>query len=299
MNQKDTNCPICQERYFTEIAQKDRYGTATSSLLCMGCGVVFLNPRLELDRYDEFYTNDYRTLVSKYWGKEISPEVVDDDARLYGESLSQFFRNTPYSFRGVDAIDLGGSSGVAAEILQNELGLAVTVLDPNQEELSRAKSKGLSTIQGTIEDKDISSLFGMILMCRTIDHLFDPVAALGKVYEALPQGGWFYVDIVDWLAVARSEGVVDSLHIDHPFNFTPDSFRAILRDHGFMAIREHISPEHLGPNSGVIEHGFLCKKYTQQCYIQIARPKPHELLREIRALQAAERKIEVTNVRPL
>jgi len=115
------------------------------------------------------------------------------------------------------------------------------------------------------------------------------------VYEALEHRGLFYVDIVDWLSVARAEGVINAFHVDHPFNFTPRSFRGILRSIGFKIVREHISPAHLGHHSGTIQHGFLCTKGVMKS--RLAEDGAMEILDEIKRLQAADRKKLVDDAR--
>jgi len=246
--------------------------------------VIYLNPRLAIDEYGDFYTNEYRKLVSKYWKRHI---VSDMDTEAYGESLVQFLHTYPITFDGLNGLDIGGSSGEVAAILKNRLGLKMTVCDPNRSELAKAKEKGLDVVEGSFEKASIEGNRDIIFICRTVDHLFDPIGSLRRSWDLLAPSGWLFVDMVDWLCVARSEGFVNSFHADHPFNFTHESFRVLLKTVGFKVVCEHISPEELGVNSGRIEHGFLCRKTRPSTKHEEVDTK--KLLDEIRIIQARER----------
>jgi SAM-dependent methyltransferase len=285
LKHRDKGCPFCSNTHTLEIAQRDRYGFKVSSLLCRDCGLIYLNPRLGIEEYGDFYTNEYRKLVSNYWRRPIN---ADMDCEEYGEALVQFLENYFASFSGLKTMDIGGSSGGVATVLKDRLGLEITVCDPNKAELQKAIDRGLAGIWGSIEDLGLHGEWEMVLMCRTVDHLFDPVKTLNLCWDMLVPDGWMYVDMVDWLCVARSEGIVNSFHLDHPFNFTEKSFLGMLKHCGFEVVAEHISPEELGPNSGRIEHGFLCKKAQPVSGHPII--DTDELVGEIRKIQAEERR---------
>jgi SAM-dependent methyltransferase len=141
--------------------------------MCARCGLFFLSPRLTDREYIEFYARFYRPLVSAYHGRLIDARTVQDEQRAYATELVDFLRahlTTPPR----SVLDVGGSTGVVARIVQDAFGSTATVLDPSPDELAVAASAGLETIGGFAEDLASGERrWELVLLCQTIDHLLD------------------------------------------------------------------------------------------------------------------------------
>ena len=228
-------CPLCSYSVFTVVAHWDRYGYQTETMVCERCGLGFLNPRLSKDEYREFYeTGKYRDLV-KAWQRKPTTQPQERET-FYALELLIFL--APFIKGHKTLLDIGGSSGVVAREVSRAFGLEATVLDPAAKETMHTS---LEVIPGLIEDWEPQGRkFDVVTICQTIDHVLDPRAALTKAREVLNPDGLLFVDIVDFLAVARKEGRLEAaVKIDHPLYWSEASAAAALTDSGFRVLRRN------------------------------------------------------------
>jgi len=112
----------------------------------------------------------------------------------------------------------------------------------------------LKTINGFIEDLvDIEEKFNFIILCQTIDHLFDIQKSLSIIFNALSDDGMFFIDIVDFKYMLKDRGIAKSIKLDHPYNFSFKSSFNLLQNTGFSICASSVIYDgHL--------IGFLCTK---------------------------------------
>lgn len=216
-----TACNLCGSTDLMASIRYDRYGYRINLSHCKGCGLVFINPRMTAAAYAAFYQGPYRALVSAFHCRVINSETVEADQAPYAEALAQLLApHIPASSFG-KLIDVGGSTGVVAAALCKRFHYFGTVVDVADEELERAKAKGLRVIKGTAEDFTRMDLFDLAVLCQTIDHLLDPMRVLIKLRNALAEAGFLFVDILNYESKRE-------LKIDHPFYFTKLTMQAML-----------------------------------------------------------------------
>lgn len=241
------SCNLCGGINWTVVAHEDRYGFPATSVACNRCSLTFLSPRLTKEVYVDFYRDTYRPLVSAYHGRLIDHETIQVDQGYYATDLIKFV--SPYIARVAPrtVLDIGGSTGVVSRAVSDQFGMVATVLDPSQKELEEAEKAGAETVHGFIEDwTGEDRVFGVILMCQTIDHLLDIHAALGKIRGLLAQDGLFVVDIVDFRAAyLRAWSVERATKIDHPSSLTELTIEAFFKRCGFQPIAKSYSRDHL------------------------------------------------------
>ena len=109
------------------------------------------------------------------------------------------------------------------------------MIDPAPMEIDVARSLGLQTVTGFVEDYDSGgATYYLIVLCQTVDHLLDVQLSLSKVRSLLSERGLFFVDIVDFRAAYRRNGsVVGAVKIDHPYYIVEHTMSAYLRRNGF------------------------------------------------------------------
>ena len=115
-------------------------------------------------------------------------------------------------------------------------------------------------------------------MCRSIDHIAEPKKVMSKIADALADDAICYVDHCDWLLAARTEGFTSSLHIDHPSNFTRESFNRLLEQVDLRPVLEYRPPDS-SCYGYVLEKGHHKYSLTEQV----------DIFSEVRHLQAKER----------
>jgi SAM-dependent methyltransferase len=237
-------CNLCGGRRHVEVSRRDRYGYAFTLRACAGCGLGFLSPRLTAREYAGFYRDVYRPLVSAYHGRPINAETVQRDQAGYAADLlcflEQVIERPPRTL-----MDVGGSTGVVARTVAERFGARATVLDPAPQELAVAERAGIETIEGFAEDYDRGERrFDLVLLCQTIDHLFDVDATLRAIRRMLADGGAAFVDLLDVLFVARREGSIEgAVKVDHPFYLTRATAEAFFLRAGLEVAAERMADD--------------------------------------------------------
>lgn len=236
-------CPLCGSALLQRYSSRDRYGFAQPCDRCRDCDLAFLNPRMTREAYTRFYETAYRPLVSAFHGREINAETIQPEQREYAMELAAILE--PWTDFKQTLLDVGGSTGVVAKTLADELAFQrVVILDPCFAELRQAV--GVEKVYGFVENYDPEGrTFDLVTLCQTADHLLDLSGALKKIRGLLAVGGLFWSDIVDF-------NVTHEVKIDHPFNLTESTYREFLRLAGFKLRQINYQPDgkHIG---------FLCE----------------------------------------
>lgn len=273
-------CNLCGDHRFINIVHRDRYRYAVRASACVSCGLVFLNPVMTAEAYGRFYQDVYRPLVSAYHGRLINAETIQDEQRTYAEERATFLEPFLSGLSERTLLDIGGSTGVVAEVLAGRFGLRATLIDPAPLEVDEARRRGLETISGLVEEHDFAGRrFGAIAMFQTVDHLIDVRGTLVKIRGLLADDGVLFVDIVDFRAAyLRSGSVEEAIKIDHPYYLTEPTMEALFARAGFSPARIDYASDHL-------HVGYVCRPVAPR---PEAMPDPAWVAfqrQEIRAIQ--------------
>src|SRR3954468_5488371 len=240
-----TRCNVCGSEHNAVVAYSDRYGLPIRTAMCTSCGLVYMMDRLTQDAYSDFYRDGaYRKITSAFAGSVATIEDLQADQAQYAKNLTRFLDGRLPNRKHVRLLDVGGSSGEVALELVNRLGLEGTVLDPSQEEIEAARKHGLKGIVGSAETWDTEDRFDIVMMCRTIEHLFDLRATMEKVRRLLCPRGLFYCDFLDYMELCRMTGHPQTVSkVDHCYWLTLDNAPALFRSLGFEVVSLHVVPK--------------------------------------------------------
>ncbi len=243
--QRPAACNLCGAGgHAVEVATRDRYGYPATFVVCRRCGLGYLYPRLSATQYAHFYSEIYRPLVSAYHGRRIDAETVQLEQHGYAAELATFLLPllpaAPHTI-----LDVGGSTGVVARVLAARLNARATVLDPSPDELAVARSAGLETVAGLVEDFDPGERrWDLVLLCQTIDHLLDVRGTLTALRQMTATGGHAFADIVDVdVLLRRTGGIEQVVKIDHPYYLTRPTAVAYFELAGFTIVAERLSDD--------------------------------------------------------
>jgi cyclopropane fatty-acyl-phospholipid synthase-like methyltransferase len=240
-------CNLCGGSTFVGVTHRDRYGYPAGSSGCARCGLVFLDPVMTREAYGAFYTKTYRPLVSAFHGRLIDARTIQQEQREYAVERGDLL--APYLDRQAHRtlLDIGGSTGVVADMLARRFDLRATVIDPAPLETEQAQALGLETIEGLVEEVDLGARrFDVVVLCQTVDHLLDITGTLARVRQLLTAGGLLFVDIVDFRAAyLRTWSVEGAVKVDHPYYLTEATMVAYLRRAGFEVVRSDYAADHL------------------------------------------------------
>lgn len=233
------HCNLCGTDTFALLTDRDRYGFEAHTHLCLGCGLGFMSPHLTEREFGQFYSRYYRPLCDAVSGPaKVGMEALIEDQRayarwLYGNLLSRFVQPQHRQL-----LDIGGSTGVVGSYLAQQTGVQATVLDPSREELEEAERAGCATIHALWEKYEPDGRqYDVVLLCRTIDHLLDISGSMRKIRRLVRDGGLFYVDIVDFPALARTcNCIARATKIDHVYYLSHQPMVAYLQQAGFEPV---------------------------------------------------------------
>lgn len=260
-------CPICKSYDTTKMMCNDRYGINARYRACGFCNLVFLSNLPNNEFFKWFYSGKYREILEEKFQKSFSNLALKTEQVKYANELFNFFEShidkITSNFeagQSVRVLDIGGSTGeVSAQLstLFENRGviLDITVQDPSGIELEEAKKRGFKTSECLFEDFKSSShgKFDLVILCQTIDHVLDPVAVIDNALSLITEDGVFFVDYVDFSYNVEKKGFVESIKLDHVFNFSKKNWNILLAHFNVEVLDKSVSSDfHL--------RGYLLKK---------------------------------------
>lgn len=274
-------CNICRHHETVLLAGADRYGLQVRTVMCRNCGLIYLADRLGAETYSNFYADgSYRDLTAKFSGQTSHLRVLQEDQLRYATrviSTLEEYHDIP-SHRLL--LDVGGSAGLVASAVSSRFGCAGTVLDPSVEEVATAESNGLEGVVGSLETYQTDKTFDIILLCRSIEHLFDLRSSLLNIRKLLSPNGVFYCDIVDFPETCRTGGGPEAISkIDHCYWLSQETAPIIFASVGFEIVSMDV-----GSQSETV--GFLLRPCLPSTSIQTPRIVIDALIRRLREVNA-------------
>lgn len=234
-----TACPICETAQRLPVASQDRADFPATSYCCLGCGLVYISPRMSAASYAEFYRSGaYRKIGERFNGgtPEAYAESMVNAQRSYAEAAVIAYRPELQGRQGQTLLDVGGSNGTIAEAICGAFCMAGTVLEPSDTERAEAEAKGLRTIAGTLDDWAPDDRYNVVTMFQTIDHLSNPIAAFEKLRQVV--GELLIFDAVEFRYLATGLNQLGkAVKIDHPCAYSAFTVEVLLARTGFEIVR--------------------------------------------------------------
>jgi len=241
------NCPICKSTNIKkEIAKKDRYGFNSNYDMCMGCSTIFINPRMTKKGYSEFNIagihGELLQAKNAHKHKALSLEVSQ-------KMLNSFNRQLDYAKEVVDflecsvkskdkCLDIGAFTGGLSVALKRRYGACPFIVEPDKKAYDYAIKQGVVGSNLLFEDFETSKKFDIIFLCRSVDHLVDPLSSMRKINNILNDDGLFYFDFLNFnLLLKKSKQMRNSFKLEHPYAFSDISAMALTDLSGFTIIK--------------------------------------------------------------
>ncbi len=278
-------CNICGTSTSVILAGQDRYGFPIRTAMCPHCGLIYLVDRFTPASYGEFYhQGHYRHLVAAFKGQSQSdrphPGWLEATQSSYARQIAGAFRESFEKLPpNAHVLDIGGGVGLVSHQFVKRYGFSGTVIDPSRE-VHAAEQLGLRAIVGSVETWDTHEQFDLILLCRTIEHVFDLRSSLARVRALLKPGGVCFCDIAEFMEVCRRDGPPQvASKIDHCFWLTQEAAAAIFRSCGFEIASSQIT-------SGPDQIGYLLVSAAPEPVRPIGEAEANRQLRVYRELEA-------------
>jgi 2-polyprenyl-3-methyl-5-hydroxy-6-metoxy-1,4-benzoquinol methylase len=197
-----------------------------SVVQCQGCGLVYVNPRLDAEARHRHYNSGESSRIEYYLDVEAA------DRRSFGEVLDRAERMVPG--KG-ELLDIGPNVGTCLA-LARERGWRVRGIEINAEAARHCReARGLDVITGTLQPETYpEGRFDVVLMGDVIEHVASPTYLMLTVARMLRPGGVALVstpDIAGWVARLLQVKPVEHLHY-----FDPSTMGRLVRQAGLEVV---------------------------------------------------------------
>jgi len=247
------NCNLCGADETRAITTQNDYRVVQ----CSCCGLVYVNPRPNPEMLVKLY-NDYHIRNGKdanTWARLMKNNFTDISTML----------NRLFPERG-RILDIGCGYGYFIKMMGNA-GWAAVGIEPSSRTSGYAKDKGLSVIETTIDDAEFpDESFDVVTAFYVLEHLFDPLSAVKKIFMLLKPGGLTVLRIPDttpivkFLTVLRIKNTLYDLPF-HLYDFSPKTIRMLFEKAGFSSIKvipgSSTLPNHYGERAISLVSGTL------------------------------------------
>ena len=227
---------------------------------CGGCGLVYVHPRPPEE--------DLPGLYLGYHSRDGEKEAGWN--RLMGEIFREAAGHLDALRNGSGPprlLDVGCGYGGFVSLMRDR-GWDAEGVDPSPTPVAAASAKGLPVRLGTLEEFSRSgAAYRAITMFYVLEHLFDPMSALRKVFALLEPGGVLLLRVPDTTPIVRllPFGLGDGLYDPpfHLFDFPPRVLTRMLAETGFGKIRtfpgRNTIPPRIVPRLATLLFGALAR----------------------------------------
>ncbi len=229
------DCAMCGSGDREILATKARFNLPATTVICKKCGMVFLNPRMTMKEYEEFYSSPaYRKLYSS---TEKPTRQLDERSLRGAWEKFHFFSGSIglNLFKTKKFLDVGCSAGYLPFVFSKN-GWDAEGLEPTRTFAEHGRRKfGLKIRAGLLENEAFVSKYSFITLIHVFEHITDPHAALRKLKKLLTDGGILYIEVPN---VQEFYGRFEqSCDIAHPYFYSPATLSGVMKMNGFEIVK--------------------------------------------------------------
>jgi 2-polyprenyl-3-methyl-5-hydroxy-6-metoxy-1,4-benzoquinol methylase len=228
----DRSCPSCQCETSEPQIVKDHFNIVA----CERCSLLYVNPILNPERYNEIYrSEEYAGIVKdlgetshNYRKKRFGEERIENIERFVPDSLPK------------KLLEIGCSTGFMLEAAQ-ERNWKATGIELNPSAVAFGHQRGLEIMDQPLEAIDFGSeQFSAIAMYDVIEHLVNPGEILDQVHKLLLSGGMIFIYVPNLQSASTELLGTEHAHFIWPTHhltyFTPATLKQFLRNYGFEMV---------------------------------------------------------------
>ncbi|MEK7107730.1 MAG: methyltransferase domain-containing protein [Patescibacteria group bacterium] len=236
---ENITCNLCGSDDFSLLAKKSKNNLPVATVMCRNCSLIYINPRMTSEDYDNYYKYFYRVDRNTIKGTTTDTRLERnfENARKFGRALGRRYQKF---FKPGLAVDVGSSTGGVLYGLREALpALKILGIEPSVAESELARSRGVPTKTVLFENfRDVLPEVPANIFCvQSLNHLLDPKGFMAWAYEALTAGGSLFLAVKNFRHQARRAGSIEAgVQIDHPYMFTPETLRAMIESVSFRIV---------------------------------------------------------------
>jgi len=232
-------CPLCDAGNDAVLAERGYPGIPVRNVICKGCGLVRINPRMTREGYEAFYKEDFFEYLNPY-GRPAYVETIerttDPSFQTPAERLILPYI-LPYVKEGARVLDVGAGFGQIMYLLARDRNATCVGIEPDPYSRQVAKEKiGINLLDTTVEEfiDTTSDTFDFIYLDQVFEHLLTPLEVLSGLGRILAPKGVIYVGVPGTYNPAVSMDLFYQLA--HTYNYTPATMDLFAQKSGFKII---------------------------------------------------------------
>jgi len=232
-------CPLCNANDDYVLARKGYPGIPVRNVICKGCGLIRVDPRMTQKGYEDFYQEDFFEYLNPYSRPAYVEEIehTRDDDYLTPVKRTRLPLIRDYVKEGGRLLDVGAGFGQIPYLLQKEKNVTFVGLEPDPFSRKVAKEKiGVELTDMTVEDFLASNPgeFDFIYMDQVFEHLLTPLEILKGLAKILAPEGVMYIGVPG----AYNPQIPMSVfyQLAHTYNYTPHTMALFAKKAGLKVV---------------------------------------------------------------
>ncbi|MGF1468086.1 MAG: class I SAM-dependent methyltransferase [Sandaracinaceae bacterium] len=239
-------CPLCgrgaEDAHV--VGTRARFDLPVRNVACACCGLVYVTPRPTARALEAYYRTQYR---AHYHGVKIPAP----DGRALGpgdEGFEEAWRSRHRAqARGALALgrppaggrvlEVGCGDGTTLGFMEELGGVQVFGVEPDVRQAARADERGVPCFAGSMEEYEPPGEgFDQVQMFHVLEHLQDPLGAVGRLASWLRPGGRLVIEVPN---VTQPYGLLEANFFQnaHLVSLSPSTLAALLRRAGLVVTR--------------------------------------------------------------
>lgn len=219
------SCNLCGSNQPVLLFNNDSHGYGLNTVCCSCCGLVYLDPRPTAQEYENLYQGLYEKLYPRArFSGSLGEAIAAKRLAWYAGYL------TP----GIELLEIGPGSGAFLHAVQKKVpGAAVFGIEPSPEAVKACLERGLEVQSGYINNFSGPETVDRIAAFHVLEHALGPTALLRELWKRLRPDGLLFAEAPNILGQWRGLGMI---HIAHPYQYSPNTFRALIEKTGFEVV---------------------------------------------------------------
>jgi 2-polyprenyl-3-methyl-5-hydroxy-6-metoxy-1,4-benzoquinol methylase len=243
MEQRYIDCANCASKDHKELVKVrgnrgvDFIAQEHHVVVCQNCGLVFINPQHDDRDYDRFYKIfNYKKEKKAISREEILARYTFKKIPL--KFLVDFMQSGHFLETRPRILDIGCGFGMVIYFM-NDFGLKAEGLEQSVDAVEYAQKKlGLKVHPGSIFSHDLlSGHYDVVFSTAVMEHLTNPLAALGQMRKLLKPDGLLFVNTPDFKGMVLREGIGRYFKFVHTFYYTNVTLSSLIQLAGFEIVK--------------------------------------------------------------
>jgi SAM-dependent methyltransferase len=224
-SKENVDC-FCGSSNYRQITQKDRYGIDYSLCLCVDCGLLYSNPRMTEESFEQFYRDDYRMIYSDrmeigtYTDEQKGSSRIKD---MVYDTLKEFELPMPKI-----VFEIG--CGTGSSLVPFKKDCDCIGVDYDADAINKGRDLGLDLRHGGIDILEATGKQAdLIIMSHVLEHMTDIERELKRIRNLLNDKGVLYVAVPGFYVYNKSAMFQNA----HNYQFTGNTLSYVMRCCGF------------------------------------------------------------------